>query len=142
MKYSQSFQINAPIASVWQIMADVERYPDWAPTFEKAEFLGGKTLAEGLRVRLWVKGTPPSEFVVMEFTGGSRFAWETKARGVHARADHLLEASAGGTRLTLTVDTSGFMATLFVPMLKRVSVRNLALEGNALKAQAEALVAA
>ncbi|MEO6398116.1 MAG: SRPBCC family protein [Tepidiformaceae bacterium] len=140
MKHSQSFQVNAPMDTVWRILAGIEHYPTWAPTFDRVEFPAGKDLAKGLRVRLWVKGAPPSKFVVTEYTEGSRFAWETTARGVHALADHRIEPSDGGTRLTLSVEASGFMATLFAPMIKRVTLRNLELEGNGLKAHAEALV--
>ena len=141
VKYSQTFQVDAPITTTWRILADVEHYPDWAPTFDRVEFPAGRALAKGLRAKLWVKGTPPSVFVVTQYTEGARFAWETSAHGVHAIADHVIEASSGGTRLTLSVETSGLMAMLFAPMIKRVTVRNLGLEGNALKARAEALAA-
>lgn len=139
MRHQQTFEIAAAPDAVWAIMADLERYPEWAPTFERVEFPGGKTLAKGLAVKLWVKGAPPSTWVVTNHEPGRRFTWETTARGVHSVADHVVEPAGNGTKVTLSVEMTGFMSRLFAPMIKKVATRNVELEGNSLKARAEAL---
>jgi carbon monoxide dehydrogenase subunit G len=141
MRYAQSFVINAPPGVVWAIIADLEKWPGWAPTFEKMEFPGDRELRRGLRVRLTVRGAPTSEWVVTEYDEGRRFAWETTARGIHSIGDHIIEPAADGTRLTLVVESTGFMSRLFAPMIRRVSKRNVPLEGNGLKVRAEAAAA-
>ncbi len=137
MRYSQSFQIAAPIEAVWAVLSDVENYPDWGPTFERIDFPGEKTLAKGLRAKLWVKGAPAAKWIVTQYSEGSQFAWESNVRGVHSFANHVIEPSSGGTKLTLSIEYSGFMSKLFAPMLGKISDRNLGLEGNGLKACVE-----
>ncbi|MBA4179128.1 MAG: hypothetical protein C0506_00930 [Anaerolinea sp.] len=140
MRFEQTFQIAAPVETVWGVLSDIERYPEWAAAFQKVEFPAGKTLAKGLAVKLWVKGAPPSTWTVTRFEACRRFAWETTARGVHSVGDHIIEPVGDGTRLTLSIETSGFMARLFAPMIKKVTTRNVGLEGNGLKARAEGMV--
>ena len=81
---------------------------------------GPQILARGLAVKMWVKGAPTATWVVSQLDEGRRFAWETTTRGVHTLADHVVEPSGTGTRLTLAVEYSGFMAKLFAPMIRKV----------------------
>lgn len=121
LKFQQDFEIAALPDTVWGVISDIERYPEWAPTFERIEFPAGKTLARGLAVKMWVKGAPTATWVVSQLDEGRRFAWETTTRGVHTLADHVIEPSGTGTKLTLAVEYSGFMAKLFAPMIRKVS---------------------
>ena len=89
-----------------------------------------------------MQGAPTAEWVVTECEEGRRFAWETTVRGVHSLGDHVIEpAPGGGTKVTLSMEYEGFNAKLFALMLRYVSKRNLPLEGNGLKARAEAIAA-
>lgn len=142
MQFEQAFQISAPVETVWPVLSDLARYPEWAPTFDRMEFPHGGVLAKGLEVRFRVRGAPVVTWRVTEYETCRSFAWESTVRGVHTRANHVIEPSGDGTKLTLSVEMTGVMATLFAPMIRRVSVRNLALEGNALKARAEGMAGA
>ena len=122
---------------MWAVLEDVAQYPSWAPTFERVELPAGTTLAEGLPVKLWVRGAPTSTWRVTAFEPGRRFAWDTRARGVYTVADHVIVPSGDGTQLTLSVEMTGLMAKLFASRIRNVATRNVVLEGNALKARVE-----
>jgi carbon monoxide dehydrogenase subunit G len=137
VRYSQSFEIAATPEDIWQVMEDLPAWPEWATSFKRIEITEGEKLALGTQLRMVVRGAPTSEWVVIACEPGSRLTWETDARGVHTVADHVLERTESGTRLTLAVSYSGAMARFWAPLISYVSKRNLALEGNGLKEQAE-----
>lgn len=96
-------------------------------------------LAKGLPVKFRVRGAPVATWRVTEYETCRSFAWESTVRGVHTRANHVIEPSGDGAKVTLSVEMAGFMAMLLAPMLRKVSVRNLELEGNGSKARVEGM---
>ena len=99
-------------------------------------------VAVGTTAEVMAEGAPKAEWRVIGLDS-SGFVWASNIRGVHTVADHRITTNPDGSSdVVLSVEMSGFMATLFKPMLGRVSQKNLPREAAGLKRRAESLVTA
>lgn len=134
----RAVHIDAPPDRVWQVMIDVERWPEWTGSVRSVERLDEGPFGLGSEARLRIRGAPtPSVWRVTGFTEGQSFTWESDAGGVHSRASHVIDPEGDGSRVTLTVTNSGWPATLMMPYLAWIGRRNLRLEAEGLKRRAE-----
>src|SRR3712207_8031744 len=98
----------APVEQVWEVLSEVELWPEWAPTVTSVRRLDDGPLAVGSRVRVEQPRIPPTEYVVTELKPGRSFTWVATGPGVRTTARHLLEdLGPGGTRVTLAAEQSG-----------------------------------
>ncbi|SNX94595.1 Polyketide cyclase / dehydrase and lipid transport [Geodermatophilus sabuli] len=108
MEQSTRIDVEAPVEQVWEVLREVERWPEWASTVTSVRRLDDGPLAVGSRVRVEQPRIPPTEDVVTELEPGRSFIWVATGPGVRATARHLLEdLGTGGTRVTLTVEQAG-----------------------------------
>ncbi len=92
----------------------------------------------GSSAKVTPHGFMGSVWVVTEYEEGRSFAWEADfLPGAHLVADHVIEPADGGTRLTLSLTSSGPVAMLLSPVLGRISRRNTRQEGEGMKAYCE-----
>jgi uncharacterized protein YndB with AHSA1/START domain len=132
--------IDATPATVWRIMTDVQRWPEWTASVRRVERLDAGDLATGSRARLWIKGSmTASTWTVTRIAPGASFSWESRILpGVTSIADHEIAPRDGGVRVTLRVSMRGPLAGVAARALNRVSNENLDLESQGLKRAAEA----
>jgi len=137
VEHEETIRIEAPPDAVWEVYADVERWPEWTPVMQKIERLEDGPLAPGSTTRIEAKGGPPSVWTVTELTDGRSFTWESSARGVNLVAWHVIEADGNGSKVTLGVRMSGLMATLLGLFLRSMAKRNVKTEAEGLKRRCE-----
>lgn len=142
MRFEREIEIQASPETIHAILVDIQRWPEWTPTAKSAKRLDQGPLREGSSARLAIEGAPEAVWTVTEVRDGRGFTWEASTLGVKTVAGHEIEPLAGGSQVRLTLDQTGLMATLFRPMIARVSKGNLAREAEGLKARAEAVEAA
>ncbi|MGE5597317.1 MAG: SRPBCC family protein [Hyphomicrobiales bacterium] len=136
MHFEKTIEIEAPPETVWEVVADIERWPGWTESIKRVEVVRGP-LGPNAVYRLDVRGTRRSDWAVTGWDPGRRFSWRTKIQGVTCDAAHEIEPAGAGARLRLTLDYSGFMAKLFAPMIGRTSKQNLDMESAGMKRAAE-----
>lgn len=83
-------EIAAPAATVWALLTDVRRWPEWGPSVRRA-VLDGAAFELGGRGRVTTRVGLTLPFVVTAFEPGRSWSWEVA--GVRA-TDHRLEALA------------------------------------------------
>ncbi|MDT0214701.1 SRPBCC family protein [Rothia sp. ARF10] len=141
MEQSTEIDIDAPPARVWEVMSDVERWPEWTETVTSVTRLDADSLGVGSRVRVEQPKLPPTEYVVTELDPGAGFTWVATGPGVRTTARHRISAAGSGSRVRLSVEQSGpvgaVMGRLF---FKRLTDRYLATEAAGLKARCEGTV--
>ena len=134
--FERRLHIDAPPAVVWGVLADVARWPEWTASMRKLVPQGGGPLGAGSRVLVTMRGTPGSVWRVTAYEEGRSFTWETE-RGVRVSAGHLIEQDGAGSKVTLSLRTSGVLAALFSLVIRPMSRRNMQLEAEGLKHRSE-----
>ncbi|NPC98142.1 SRPBCC family protein [Nocardioides sp. zg-DK7169] len=134
--------VEAPVATLWELLADVERMPEWTPSMRSVRLLDGAGLALGTRVEIRQPRMPTLTWTVDEVTPMRHFRWSARSGGVTTCADHWLEPRSEGrqTEVRLAVEHEGRLAGLVGALTMRRTARYLDLEVTGLKGAAEAAV--
>ena len=128
-------EIEAPAPLVFEINADVERWPELTPTVRSVTLLDGP-LALGARARIEQPGQRPTIWTVTAFEPGRTFSWEARTLGARMVATHLVEPTATGARNTLRLDLHGLGGRVLALVLGRTLRRVLATENAGFRAEA------
>src|SRR5688572_6601747 len=141
MEQSTRIEVEAPAERVWEVLREVERWPEWASTVTSVRRLDDGPLAVGSRVRVEQPRIPPTEYVVTEFEPNRSFTWTATGPGVRTTARHRLEQlGAGTTRVTLAVEQAGPLGTVMGRFYRRLTDRYLTAEAEGIKARSEGQV--
>lgn len=138
MDLEQTIDIDAPPERVWAVLADVERWPEWTASVKSIERLDDGPLAVGSRARVRQPRFPVLEWRVTEVEPNRGFKWETRSPGSHGIADHRIEPTTSGSRVTLSVHQTGFLAAVMSPFFAGIGRRYIAMEAQGLKRRSEA----
>ena len=138
----RSIEIAAPLARVWEVIADVEAWPRWTASMREIRRLDAGPFGVGSRARVKQPGLPTLVWEVTALDPGSRFVWAARSAGVLTTGSHVVTGSGDGSRLTLSIDWAGPFAGLVRALTGRRTGRFLEQETTGAKAFAEAGVGA
>jgi hypothetical protein len=140
MHFELSVDVEAPAATTWRAVTQIEDWPRWAASMQAVRWLDGAAVCEGARA--WVKqpGMPPVVWTVSEYEEGATFTWVARSLGILTVAAHFVRTlSADRSRLTLRIDQTGLFAPLVEGLMGARTRRFVGLECEGLKRAAEAL---
>jgi uncharacterized membrane protein len=137
--FSISVDIPAPPSIVWSVMTDLERWPEWTPSISRVKQLSPEPLQVGTRVRIHQPKLPPAFWRVTELDRGKNFTWVSVAPGVKVTARHVVEATAAGCRVSLSISYQGVLGRWLARWVGNLNERYLAMEANSLNARASRL---
>src|SRR4051795_9732756 len=138
VEQSTRIDVEARGEQVWEVLAAVERWPEWAPTVTSVRRLDDGPLAVGYRVRVEQPRIPPTEYVVTDFEPSRSFTRVATGPGVRTTARHLLEElGTGGTRVTLAGEQTGPVGGVMGRFYRRLTDRYLTAEAEGIKARSE-----
>jgi uncharacterized membrane protein len=141
VEQSTRIDVEAPAQKVWEVLLDVERWPEWATTVTSVRRLDDGPLAVGSRVRVEQPRIPPTEYLVTELEAGHSFTWAATGPGVRTPARHVLEdVGTTTTRVTLAVEQAGPVGVVMGRFYRRLTDRYLAAEAEGIKARSEGRV--
>lgn len=139
MRVETTVDIDAPAERVWEVMADVERWPEWTASVVRAERLDDGPLRLGSRARLKQPRFPPVLWEVTELEPGRSFAWTAKNVGLTSVGRHRVVARRdGGATVTLTLEQEGPLAPLLALLTAKLTRRYVDTEAQGLKRRCEA----
>lgn len=92
--------IAAPAAEVWRLLVDVEAWPLWGPSVQRARVDGGTELSAGARGEVWTVVGVRLPFAVSRWEDGRR--WDWTVAGV-AATGHEVVPEPGGCRVRFEV---------------------------------------
>lgn len=138
MEQSTQVEVDAPVERVWDVLQDVERWPEWASTVTSVRRLDDGPLAVGSRTTIEQPRIPPTEYEVTELEPGRSFTWVAEGPGVRTTARHGLERlDAGRTRVTLSVQQAGWLGRVMGRFYGGLTDRYLAAEAAGIRARSE-----
>ncbi len=130
--------IHATPAAIWQVLADVERWPRWTPTILDVQPLTNHGFHVGSRYRIVQPKLRPAVYEVTECVPHQAFTWVQKAPGATMIADHRINACDGdGAEVELTFSTEGLLGGILGNMYAKRICDYLRTEARSLKAHCE-----
>ena len=138
MRFEQSIDIAASQQRVWDVLTDLEAWPQRIETVDVVELLTPAPVGEGSRVRLKQPKLPEGTWDVTVWNAPSYFEWHQKSGGVTSVAGHRVEALQDGrSRLTLTLDMRGPLVLIVALFYKGLTNRYMTMEAQGMKRAAE-----
>jgi len=138
MKQSITVEIAAPAQRVWEVLTDVEQWPEWTETVISAKRLDEGPLRPGSRATINQPKIPETEYVVTQLDPGRSFTWVATGPGVTTTARHDVEVlPRGRSRVTLAVEQSGWLGSVMGRFYRGLTDRYLANEADGLRARCE-----
>ena len=114
--YTDSVNIDAPPASVWRVLSDLSRLPEWYYPSRRVRVIGPLPVAPGSRFLLWIRTAAgieveaPGEILAVEPERMLR--WRGRSAGIVATATWTLEPRGAGTHVTHEFAGDGWMMLL------------------------------
>jgi uncharacterized protein YndB with AHSA1/START domain len=135
--YQEAVEVDADPSRVWQVLVDVESWPEWTPSMTTVRMVTPQRLGPGSRVAIKQPRLAPAEMTVDQYAEGRSFAWSSRMAGLRTIADHVLEPTLNGTRVTLAVTQSGPLAGFVRIAYGRMIRRYVHMEASGIKKRAE-----
>jgi len=137
MRFEKSIEIDASQQRVWDVLSDLEAWPQRIETVDTVELLTPAPITKGSRVRLKQPKLPEGTWDITAWDAPSYFEWTQKTSGITSVAGHRVEAlGEGRARLTLTLDMRGFLIPV-ARFYKGLTNRYLNIEAEGMKRAAE-----
>jgi uncharacterized membrane protein len=138
MRFEQSIDIDARQQRVWDVLSDLESWPQRIDTVDIVELLTPAPVGEGSRVRLKQPKLPEGTWEVTVWNAPSYFEWRQRSGAVTNVAGHRVEAlEEGRSRLTLTLDMRGLLVPVVALFYKGLTNRYMTIEAQGMKRAAE-----
>ena len=138
MHFAQSIDIDARQQRVWEVLSDLEAWPQRIETVDVVELLTPAPVSEGSRVRLKQPRLPEGTWEVTVWHAPSYFEYRQKSGGVTNVAGHRVEAlEEGRSRLTLTLDMRGLLVAVGALFYRGLTNRYMTVEAQGMKRAAE-----
>jgi uncharacterized protein YndB with AHSA1/START domain len=127
-------EIAAPPERVWELVTDIDRWPDWNPDIDSAALEG--PLAPGTTFR-WKAGPGSIVSTLRHVDPPREIGWTGKTMGIAGVHVYRLEPSGTGTRVVSEESWAGFPARLMRRRTRRTLLTSLETGLRHLKAAAE-----
>ncbi|HSB88144.1 MAG TPA: SRPBCC family protein [Ilumatobacteraceae bacterium] len=133
-----SVEIGAPAAIVWDVFADVERWPTWTRSVERIVALDGPGIEVGKRFEIKQPRLPNLVWEVTEVEPGVSWTWRQRSFGGTTFATHEVVPQEGErTLVRQRIDQRGPIGVAVGVLMLRLTKRYLDLEAQGLKAHSE-----
>jgi len=138
MRFEQSIHIGAGQQRVWDVLSDLEAWPQRIETVDEVEQLTPSPVGEGTRVRLKQPKLGEGIWEVTVWDAPSYFEFRQESGGITNVAGHRVEAlEEGRSRLTLTLEMRGMLVPVFGRIFKGLTNRYMTTEAQGIKQAAE-----
>jgi Polyketide cyclase / dehydrase and lipid transport len=138
MEFECTVEVAAEPATVWAVMSDVERWPQWDPAVTAVERLDAGPLAVGSEARIRQPRLPSQRWRVTELEDGRAFVWEARSAGVRTVGWHRIAAGEQGRSVvTLGVRSTGALARVVDLFAGSLTRRYVAVEAEGLRRRSE-----
>lgn len=129
--------INASPGRVFEVLSDVERWPEWTSTMTSVRRMDDGPFSVGSKAHVRQPKLLPAVWQVTELDAPRSFVWVTHSPGVTLEAGHWVEADGARSRVTLALRFSGLLGSLAARIYRGLSQRYIATEAEGLRRRCE-----
>ena len=138
MRFEKSIEIDASQERVWEVLSDLEAWPQRIETVDTVELLTPAPITIGSRVRLKQPKLPEGTWDITVWDAPSYFEWTQKTSGVTSVAGHRVDPlGPDRARLTLTLEMRGLLIPIIGLFYRDLTNRYMTLEAEGMKRAAE-----
>jgi uncharacterized membrane protein len=138
VNFETTVEINAPLDTVWEILVDVDRWPEWTRSISAVKRLDEGAVGVGSRVRIKQPRMTALVWQVAEFEPGVSFTWRTASLGVTIIGTHrLTRTNDERVSVTFGIRQSGALAPMIALLTAARTKRYVQMEADGLKRRAE-----
>lgn len=131
-------EIEAPAGTVWAVMSDVERWPEWTASIRRVRRLDDGEFRIGSSARINQPRLLPATWTVSALEPGRSFSWTTTSPGLHIVGHHVVEQLGDGrSRVVLSTEATGALATFADSLTGKLAQRYIETEAAGLKRRSE-----
>jgi uncharacterized protein YndB with AHSA1/START domain len=127
MMTNSSIEVDAPMAEVWAIYADVERWSEWTASIDRVTPVGDAGLEIGHRFEIKQPRFPKLVWEVTAVDPGTSWTWRQRSVG----------SRTGRTLVRQRIEQRGPLGVIAGVLTRGITKRYLHLEGEGLKARVE-----
>ena len=140
MRFEATIDVAAPRRQVFDVYADVERWPEWTASVTSIERLDEGPLRVGSRARVRQPRLPVAVWEVTELVPGERFTWVARGPGIVTTGIHIARESdrPGVTEVTAALEQDGPLGPVVGLLTRRLTRRYLDIEVRGIKQRCEA----
>lgn len=139
MRTVERFHTEASPEIIWQILEDVENWPQWTPTVLKVKPLGNVGLKLGAKYEVTQPKLRPAVYEVTEFIPARAFTWAQKMPGAALIGDHRIIPHGSSTEVELSFRSEGWLGNLIGKFFSKMISEYVATEAKSLKRHCEAI---
>jgi len=122
----RSFVVPVAVEAAWQLLADVEDWPAWAPHIRSVELEPPGGLGPTSRGRFRLRGAPASSFSMLTYDPPRHWSWAGSVAGMRVTYDHRFGSEGpSATRITFVVEGHGPISRLVGRPFAWIYGRNL-----------------
>lgn len=130
--------IYAPRAIIWEVLSDLERWPEWTASVDTLQRLDNSVLGVGSRIQIKQPKFAAMQWRITGWKPGKSFTWETRFMGVRVTARHRIVEESSACKLDLRLQLEGWIAPVVGALAGRLTRRYMAMEAAGIKSVAEA----
>jgi hypothetical protein len=119
------FQVGAPLVEAWRGLAQLERWPEWAPHIDSVTMSPPDKLGPNTTGVIRLRRLGDTTFDMTEWEPPHRWRWQGSLLGHVIGYDHRFEAADETTWLEWTVDIDGSLTSIIRPVFARIYGRNV-----------------
>jgi uncharacterized protein YndB with AHSA1/START domain len=136
-KVHTSVDIDASAAVVWAVLTDVEAMLQWTASMRTVRREDSRDFAVGSTAVVTQPRLGTGRWTVTECTPLRSFTWVASRPGITTTGIHLLEPTADGVKVTLTIEHRGPLAAVVAMLTSSTTRRYIHMEAAGLKGQSE-----
>jgi Polyketide cyclase / dehydrase and lipid transport len=120
------FEVEAPLDDAWHGLADVKRWPEWAPHIRSVRPSPSGELGPTSSGEVHIKGLGRNRFRVSEWEPPVRWEWVSRFPGLRVYYDHRFkETGSTSTQMEWLVTLRGPISPLIRRAFARIYGRNV-----------------
>jgi uncharacterized membrane protein len=138
MRFEKSIDIDASQQRVWDVLSDIEAWPQRIETVDTVELLTTAPITTGSRVRLKQPKLPEGTWDITVWDAPNHFEWTQRTGGTTSVAGHRVEPlGEDRARLILTLDMRGLLIPVIGLFYRKLTNSYMDLEAEGMKRAAE-----